>query len=93
MRKILALVLAVCMAAVLLAGTERAVKAEDAAGKETWTFIDQADNEVTVEIPVERMVVLQHHSIDILCQLGAEEQIVGKIVFCIWPFSRFGKIQ
>ena len=23
----------------------------------------------------------------------AEEQIVGKIVFCIWPFSRFGKIQ
>ena len=23
----------------------------------------------------------------------AEEQIVGKIVFCIWPFSDFGKIQ
>ena len=23
----------------------------------------------------------------------AEEQIVGKIVFCIWPFSRFGKVQ
>lgn len=22
----------------------------------------------------------------------AEEQIVGKIVFCIWPFDRFGKI-
>ncbi len=23
----------------------------------------------------------------------AEEQIVGKIVFCVWPFSHFGKIQ
>ena len=23
----------------------------------------------------------------------AEEQIVGKIVFCAWPFSHFGKIQ
>lgn len=23
----------------------------------------------------------------------AEEQIVGKIVFCVWPFSQFGKIQ
>ena len=22
----------------------------------------------------------------------AEEQIVGKIVFCVWPFSQFGKI-
>lgn len=23
----------------------------------------------------------------------AEEQIVGKIVFCVWPFSQFGKIH
>lgn len=23
----------------------------------------------------------------------AEEQIVGKIVFCVWPFSQFGKIK
>ena len=23
----------------------------------------------------------------------AQEQVVGKIVFCIWPFSRFGKVQ
>ena len=25
--------------------------------KQEWTFVDQADNEVTVKIPVERMVV------------------------------------
>ena len=45
--------------------------------KESWTFTDQSDNEVTVQIPIERMVVLQHHSLDILTQLGAQEQIVG----------------
>ena len=45
--------------------------------KETWTFTDQADNEVTVQLPIERMVVLQHHSIDIICQLGGQDKIVG----------------
>lgn len=47
------------------------------AQKETWTFKDQADYEVTVEIPVERMVVMQHHSLDILAQLGAQDQVVA----------------
>lgn len=42
-----------------------------------WTFIDQADNEVTVTLPIEKMVVLQHHSIDIICQLGGQDKIVG----------------
>lgn len=45
--------------------------------KESWSFVDQADYEVTVQYPVERMVVMQHHSLDILTQLGAQEQIVG----------------
>lgn len=47
------------------------------ANKESWTFIDQADNEVTVQIPVSRMVVLQHHSLDMLCQLKQQDKIVG----------------
>ena len=47
------------------------------AEKETWTFTDQADYEVTVEYPVERMVVMQHHSLDILAQLGAQDKVVG----------------
>lgn len=42
-----------------------------------WTFTDQADNEVTVTLPIERMVVLQHHSIDIICQLGGQDKVVG----------------
>ena len=54
---------------------EKAV--EIPAQKETWTFIDQADNEVTVQIPVERMAVMQHHSLDILAQLGAQDQIIA----------------
>lgn len=45
--------------------------------REGWTFKDQADNEVTVQVPVERMVVLQHHSLDILAQLGAQDKVVG----------------
>ena len=59
------------------ASPEPSPAAPAAPAKETWTFTDQADNEVTVAIPVERMVVLQHHSIDILCQLGAQDKIVG----------------
>lgn len=46
-------------------------------GRESWTFTDQADNEVTVQIPAQRMVVLQHHSIDMLCQLKQQDKIVG----------------
>lgn len=42
-----------------------------------WTFTDQADNEVTVTLPIEKMVVLQHHSIDIINQLGGQDKIVG----------------
>ena len=42
-----------------------------------WTFTDQADNEVTVTIPVNRMVVMQHHSLDMLAQLGMQEKVVG----------------
>lgn len=45
--------------------------------KNAYTFVDQADNEVTVQIPVERMVVMQHHSLDILAQLGAQEKVVA----------------
>ncbi|AJC86339.1 iron siderophore ABC transporter, periplasmic substrate-binding protein [Campylobacter sp. RM16704] len=47
------------------------------AKKEIWNFIDQADYNVSVKIPVEKIVVMQHHSIDILAQLGAYESIVG----------------
>lgn len=47
------------------------------AQQESWTFTDQADNEVTVKVPVSRMVVLQHHSIDMLAQLSAQDKVVG----------------
>ena len=51
--------------------------AASTAQKETWSFTDQADNQVEVSIPVDRMVVLQHHSLDMLCQLGAQDKVVG----------------
>ena len=47
------------------------------ASKETWKFTDQNGYDVEVKIPCERMVVLQHHSLDMLCQLGAQAKIVG----------------
>lgn len=45
--------------------------------KTDWTFTDQADNEVTVAVPVDRMVVMQHHSLDMLAQLGMQSKVVG----------------
>ncbi|MBQ6454198.1 MAG: twin-arginine translocation signal domain-containing protein, partial [Coriobacteriales bacterium] len=47
------------------------------AEKVEWSFKDQNDYDVTVTVPCERMVVLQHHSLDMLCQLGAQDRIVG----------------
>ena len=42
-----------------------------------WTFTDQGGTEVTVQIPVERVVCMQHHSLDMLCQLGQQAKVVG----------------
>ena len=52
-------------------------KKADAPKKTTWEFTDQIDQKVSVQIPVERMVVLQHHSIDILAQLGAQKKVIA----------------
>lgn len=49
----------------------------DALIEGAWSFKDQADNDITVQIPVKRMVVLQHHSLDMLCQLGQQDKVVG----------------
>ena len=44
----------------------------------SWTLVDQADYETTIpSLPVERMVMLQHHSLDMVCQLGAQDKVVG----------------
>ena len=43
------------------------------------SFVDQNGYDVTVKVPCTRMVVLQHHSLDILCQLGAQANIVGVV--------------
>lgn len=56
-------------------GNESAAPSE----KEEWSFVDQNGNDVAVKVPCERMVVLQHHSLDILCQLGAQDRIVGVV--------------
>lgn len=45
--------------------------------QEEWTFTDQADTEVTVKVPVERMAVMQHHSLDMLAQLGQQHKVVA----------------
>lgn len=43
------------------------------------TFLDQNDRKVTVKAPVKRIVALQHHSLDILAMLGAQDQVVGVV--------------
>ena len=57
--------------------TSSSSSSESSAESEEWTFTDQVDAEVTVNVPVSRMVVLQHHSIDMLAQLGAQDKVVG----------------
>ena len=85
MKRFLVILLSVTMSVVLITGcgatTDSGSAGSSAVAEKTtneeWTFTDQADNEVTIQLPVERMVVLQHHSIDILSQLGAQDKIVG----------------
>ncbi|MBQ3301406.1 MAG: ABC transporter substrate-binding protein, partial [Eggerthellaceae bacterium] len=59
------------------AASASASAASAGASKQTISFKDQNDYDVTVQVPCERMVVLQHHSLDMLCQLGAQSSIVG----------------
>ena len=44
-----------------------------------YTFTDQNDHEVVIEGEVERIVVLQHHTLDILAMLGAQDKVVGVV--------------
>ena len=70
-KKVLALFMTVIMATAIFTGCGTNDK-DSSAGKsvstdttevqqKSWTFTDQADNEVTVQVPVKSMVVLQHH--------------------------------
>lgn len=44
---------------------------------QTRTVVDQLGRKVTIPLKVERVVVLMHHALDIMLELGAQEQIVG----------------
>ena len=44
-----------------------------------YKFMDQNDHEVVIQGEVERIVVLQHHTLDILAMLGAEDKVVGVV--------------
>lgn len=48
-----------------------------APNSEELVFTDQAGNEVKIKAPVERIVCMQHHSLDILAQLGAQDKVVA----------------
>lgn len=80
LRRALTALLAAIVTMALLVGCGQDAKQaaeQKAPAAENYTFTDQAGNEVTVKAPVERMVVLQHHSLDIICQLGGQDKIVG----------------
>ena len=48
-----------------------------AASASTYTITDQLIRKVAVPAKVNRIVVLQHHSLDILAELGATDKVVG----------------
>ena len=75
----LVLILTICMFAGCAKeeGNGMSSSAEQvSAEKKTVELTDQNGRTVTVEYPVERIACMQHHSLDILTQLGAQEQIV-----------------
>lgn len=61
--------------------------------------LGQCDLEFPYQIPDERYFLLGDHretSVDSRSSVVgcvAEEQIVGKIVYCVWPFSAMGKVE
>ena len=64
---------------------------------------NKAYGEVTIEfpyqVPEERYFVLGDHretsadSRNVTIGCISEEQIVGRIIFCIWPFANFGTVE
>jgi iron complex transport system substrate-binding protein len=54
-----------------------------ATAAETRTVTDQLNRTVTVPADIQRIVVLQHQTLDILVELGAADKIVG--VLRSWP--------
>ncbi len=88
-RSLLALLMVIAMSASVFTGcgsTNDGTSSADASSSVTaaevveegeWTFEDQNGNEVTVQVPVQKMVVMQHHSLDMLAQLGAQDKVVG----------------
>ena len=61
--------------------------------------LGQCDLEFPYQIPDERYFLLGDHretSVDSRSSVVgcvAEEQIVGKIVYCVWPLAAFGKVE
>ncbi|SFT92485.1 ABC transporter substrate-binding protein [Mesorhizobium sp. YR577] len=55
----------------------------EASAAETRTITDQLNRTVTIPDKVERIVVLQHQTLDLLVELGAADKIVG--VLRKWP--------
>lgn len=61
---------------------EESSRTESVSGTETtksgeYTIIDQADREVTIKEPVEKIAVMQHHSLDIIAQLGGQDKVIA----------------
>lgn len=71
--------LAVLLIFVMVLQLPVAAGAQEKAARLAETINDQANREVSVRFPSERIVCLQHHSLDIITQVGGQKSLVGVV--------------
>ena len=79
MKKILSMVLVFILSMFIVTSCSSSNEKPQETNKETYTVTDQLGREVEVPKKVEKVVCLQHHTLDIMLEMGAGDKLVGVV--------------